>query len=75
MAEKEDLTKSQRSLLEWLSVEEFNPYGECHGIDLDRLVGLGLAKIEVDELEGSKFWAPVSLTDAGRTALSEEVAG
>lgn len=68
---------SERFLLEWLSREDFSQYGECHGQDLDALVSKGLAQIhapgehQVFIANGqSLMYRAVSLTDAGRSALS-----
>ncbi|QSY98549.1 hypothetical protein J2J97_32100 (plasmid) [Rhizobium bangladeshense] len=68
----DELTQSERYVLEWLNKEDFSRYGECKGKDLDRLVSLGLAVVHEDELEGDRNWATVSVTDAGRSALEQK---
>jgi hypothetical protein len=70
LKEENGLTSAQHSLLEWLGEEDMSLYGECKGLDLDVLVGCGLAVVHDDELEGSSYWRTVSLTEAGRAALT-----
>ncbi len=71
-------TASEQFLLEWLGKEDFSQYGECHGSSLDALVKAGLAEIHEGRTNQIGFIAQgdtamhraVSLTDAGRAALS-----
>lgn len=65
------LTKDERLLLEWLSREDFNSYGACHGRALDGLVQKGLAKIHSrDNGRGLKAQM-VSVTEAGIAELKD----
>lgn len=75
----ENLTDDERSLLVWLSKEDFSQYGECYGEALNKLVSKGLAKIHDDGNHQTGFIArgrslmhlTVSLTEAGRIELGE----
>lgn len=75
-----DRTANEQFLLEWLGKEDFSQYGECHGSALDALVSAGLVQIHEGRANQTGFIAQgdtgmhraVSLTDAGRTALSAE---
>lgn len=67
------LTPNERLLLNWLSKEDFSQYGECHGIELDRLIECGLAQVHgpgnhqsliASDLDDIMFRA-VSLTELG----------
>jgi hypothetical protein len=71
-----DLTSAERELLSWLSEEDFNQYGECHGKTLDSLLAKGLARIHgpgehqrfiANDFSGTKgmMYRAVSLTEAG----------
>lgn len=74
----EQLNKSERYLLEWLSDD--GQYGECHGTTLDSLIEKGLAEVLGPETAlnnafiaktttGDIMYRAVRLTDAGREAL------
>jgi len=64
-------------LLKWLSEEDFNQYGECHGPALDELLKKGLAQIHgagehqsgflAQDREGRRgmMYRAVSLTEEG----------
>jgi hypothetical protein len=73
-----ELKEGHRYLLEWLSKEDFSQYGECKGAALDRLIELGLAQVHKPDIGQSGFivrghaldYCAVSLTDAGRAALT-----
>jgi hypothetical protein len=76
-----DLTRDQRTLLQWLSKEDFSQYGECHGPSLDRLIELGLAQVHGEETETNNsfiakgrgiMFRAVSLTESG-WALKEKL--
>jgi hypothetical protein len=64
------LTGEQRFLLEWLSKEDSSSLGECHGKSLDALVEQGLAVIGAVAPGMHGHYRRVSLTPAGRAALS-----
>lgn len=69
----EELSRSERDLLHWLSQEDFSQYGECHGVTLDALISKGLAQIHPNSGRNNTFIAKgdsimyqaVSLTEAG----------
>lgn len=71
------LNARQLELLQWL-YPDGGQYGECHGIDLDALIGLGLAEVGGEETglnnnfiakgRGLMFRA-VTLTDKGRMTI------
>lgn len=71
------LSRDERRLLQWLSEETFNQYGECHGAALDSLIARGFAEIHEGREHQSGFIAQgdgpmyraVSLTDAGIAAV------
>lgn len=68
-AEPPRLTSGERFMLEWLSKEESSALGECEGGDLAHLEQMSLAVIV--PIEGKhRHYSRVSLTDAGRAALS-----
>lgn len=81
-----DLNKQERYLLEWLK-RDAGQYGECHGKTLDGLLERGLAAVQGAEsglhngfiAKGNGImYRAVSITDAGRAALSrgpQEVTG
>jgi len=73
-----ELTTSERVLLEWLSKDD-GQYGECYGKSLDGLIQKGLAVVQGAEsgmnngfiAKGTNImYRAVSITDAGRAALS-----
>lgn len=73
------MTSSERFLLEWLGKDN-GQYGECKGKDLDALIAKGLACVVPDSgfsngfiaKGGSLDYQTVTLTEAGREALSGE---
>lgn len=72
------LNASEKGLLDWLSRGD-GQYGECHGKTLDGLIERGLVKVG-DQQTGLDngfiakgadiMYRAVSITDAGRSALS-----
>jgi hypothetical protein len=73
------MTQEERALLAWLGQEEFSQYGECHGKHLDTLIAQGFVQVH-DGRHGqsgfiaqgdSPMYRAVSLTDAGRSALTQ----
>ncbi len=64
------LTQAERFLLEWLGKEESSAYGECHGADLNELFRRGLAIVTPAMVGRDPHYRRVSLTEAGRLALS-----
>ena len=72
ISDEPKLTKAEQFLLEWLGREESSAYGECCGQELRRLCDLGLAEIGPypDGYREPQYYRRVSLTSAGRTALS-----
>jgi hypothetical protein len=72
------LTTAERGLLEWLRTDD-GQYGECHGKTLDSLIERGLVVVQGAEsgisnsfiAKGTNImYRAVSITDAGRAALS-----
>lgn len=57
------MNKDEQDLLNWLSMEEENPFGSCHGAALDRLILLGLAQLTPAASHAGYYC--VSLTEAG----------
>jgi hypothetical protein len=76
------LNDDGRDLLDWLSMEDFSQYGECHGKTLDKLIEIGLAQVHgpgehqgfiANDPAGTKgmMYRAVSLTEAGLKAAIE----
>jgi hypothetical protein len=63
----DDLTKTQRFVLAWLSMADSNSYGECRGRDLDALLSAGLARV-INRERGD--YARVEVTDKGIAVLA-----
>jgi hypothetical protein len=66
------LTSRELFLLEWLSKEDASPLGECEGAILTTLVDLGLASIGPTPTGKHRHYAPVTVTEAGWSALAEQ---
>lgn len=65
------LSNSEAFLLNWLGREDVSQMGECQGIDLDRLVSLGLAEVvpsQAGKQRGIEYNL-VRLTEDGRAVL------
>src|SRR5262245_22726053 len=71
------LTQEEQQLLDWLSLEEYSQYGECHGSALSSLIAKGLAQLHspgehqvfiANDHLGVKgiMYQAVSLTEKGR---------
>lgn len=61
------LTQTELNFLDWLSKEDLNAFGECHGSTLDGLVMAGLAIIMPGNATAG--YAVVSISDKGRQIL------
>lgn len=60
-------TSMEHHLLEWLSKEDSSLYGECHGKDLDRLMGEQLVEWKAKDARGDMY-SRVGLTETGIAA-------
>lgn len=72
------LDKDQWLVLEWLSKDDTNSYGECHGAALNALVELGIAELGPVPAGRGEEYRRVWLSDYGwevftdaRTAQAE----